>query len=348
MKILIVKTSSLGDIIHTFPVLEYLKSRHPGCQIDWVVERPFAELVAAHPLVGTVFRVETRSWRKFKDLRAFKEFTTLLKATTYDVLFDFQGNMKSALINLLARAKSKAGFGRKSASEWPNLLTTGFKFDPVPSVNVREENLGLAQAFFNDPAPFQAKGVRLTISQDDAKAVEDALKGLQGNNKKLIVVCPGSAWPNKQMTEPSLIAFLKKIAGLNKARFLVVWGSSQEKEFAEKIRSALGEGCHVPNKLSLPQLQNLMDRADLVIAMDSLPLHLAGTTSAKTYGIFGSSSAEKYRPIGHSHHAFQGACPYGRTFTRRCPILRTCNTGACIRELDVDALFSDFERLNIL
>ena len=63
MRILIVKMSSLGDIIHAFPVLQYLKQCHPQCEIDWVVEQPFAELVQAHPLVNRIICIETKKWR---------------------------------------------------------------------------------------------------------------------------------------------------------------------------------------------------------------------------------------------------------------------------------------------
>lgn len=342
MKILIVKTSSLGDIIHTFPVVEYLKKRFPDCRIDWVVENSFAELVRAHPLVSNVICSETKNWRKFTHLSAFKNFLCILRETKYDLLFDFQANMKSGVINLFARSEIKAGFGKRGVSEWPNLLTTDFKWNPSPTVNVREENLGLVRAFFQDREPFETQGVRLTLAPHDAEKVDHILKGVE---EKIILICPGSAWPNKQMSLTSLVSFLKKIERKGGFLFLIAWGNEAERKVAVAIQDNFSKNTRVLEKLSLSALQNLMDRVNLVFAMDSLPLHLAGTTSAKTYGVFGPSSALKYSPVGEGKHFYQGSCPYGRSFSRRCPVLRTCKTGACIREIDIEDLFSHFEHL---
>jgi heptosyltransferase-1 len=86
-----------------------------------------------------------------------------------------------------------------------------------------------------------------------------------------------------------------------------------------------------------------MDSVDLVVAMDSLPLHLAGTTKVKTFSVFGASLASKFKPAGKKHLTLQGHCPYGRVFEKRCPILRTCPTGACIRSLTGKAVFNAFK-----
>lgn len=89
-------------------------------------------------------------------------------------------------------------------------------------------------------------------------------------------------------------------------------------------------------------LQHLMSNMRLIVTMDSLPLHLAATTSVATFSIFGASLGKRFAPVGEQHHFFQGACPYGRTFTNRCPILRSCKTGACIRRLSGKQIFEAY------
>ena len=84
-----------------------------------------------------------------------------------------------------------------------------------------------------------------------------------------------------------------------------------------------------------------MAEMDLVLAVDSLTLHLAGTTSTKTFSVFGPSAAE-YQPEGERHQTYQGKCPYGRLFEKRCPVLRTCSTGACTRGIEGKQLFLNF------
>lgn len=110
------------------------------------------------------------------------------------------------------------------------------------------------------------------------------------------------------------------------------------------MSDAFFKNSDVVDRLSLPALQNLMAHVDLVITMDSLPLHLAGTTMIPTYSFFGASSANKYKPLGKQSGTYQGICPYDRQFEKRCPILRTCKTGACIKNLEGSQLFEEFMR----
>lgn len=343
MKILLVKTSSLGDIIHAFPTLRYLRSKFPEAQIDWVVERPFAELVASHPDVNTVFKVDTKAWRKrwyapatWKEICAFRNS---VQHASYDVLFDLQGNTKSGLITYLARAKTKVGLGLKSYSERLNAWFTDLRFDPPREGNVRTESLYLAQSYFKDPNPFSDKGVELKLTTPQQETLQQTLSNPFFTKGPFIMVCPGSAWPNKQMAYASLERLLHHLRSHLHCKFVLIWGNPEERKVAEALHTSLPQASLILDRLPLPALQNLMARMQLVISMDSLPLHLAGTTSVSTFSVFGSSSSVKYRPEGRRHYSIQGTCPYGRTFDRRCPILRTCPTGACIRSMTGDEVF---------
>lgn len=344
MKILIVKTSSLGDIIHAFPTLRYLRGKFPQAEIDWVVERPFAELISAHPDVNTVFQIDTKAWRKhfFASRSEIRMFCESLRSCSYDVLFDLQGNSKSGLITFLSRAETKVGFGRHSYSERSNLWFTHRQFDPPTGGNVRSECLFVVQSYFGDRTPFQDKGVDLKLTSPQQEIFDKLLTLPFLEQGPLVMVCPGSAWPNKQLPYVALEDFLQRLRDHLKCRFLLIWGNQEERKLADALSGALSGSAHVIDRLPLPVLQNLMAKMQLVVAMDSLPLHLAGTTPAPTFSVFGASSAEKYRPEGERHHSFQGPCPYGRTFERRCPILRTCPTGSCIRALSGDSVFEAF------
>lgn len=158
------------------------------------------------------------------------------------------------------------------------------------------------------------------------------------------MVCTGSNWPNKQLGKESLLAFLKLIVQQLPGRLLFVWGTEEEKRLVDELTTHFPQNAFVVDKMGLPMLQNLMAELDLVIAMDSLPLHLAATTSTPTYSVFGASLANKYKPLGKLHHAFQGECPYGKKFEKRCPILRTCSTGKCIKDINGETLFKHFEK----
>ncbi|MBA2367965.1 MAG: glycosyltransferase family 9 protein [Candidatus Protochlamydia sp.] len=345
MKILIIKTSSLGDIIHAFPVLDYLRTYYPEAQIDWVVERSFKELLEAHPLLTNVFSIETKKWRR--NFLQKKTWGHLIKAIKqirgcyYDYIFDLQGNTKSGLCTAFARSKYKIGFGKKTVSEWPNLLFTHLRFDPPPGYNIRDDYLFIVQNTIQKSAgSFQ--GVELKIDFESHDKINELLEDpkLQGGPK--IMVCPGSHWINKRLSKETLHLFLNQMHIQIKARFLFIWGSLDEKEICEELSAYFKGNSLVPNRFSFSVLQNLMSNMDLVLSMDSLPLHLAGTTSTPTYSFFGPSLAVKYRPEGPKHFAFQGACPYGKIFNKRCPVLRTCQTGSCLKDVDALLLFQHF------
>ena len=330
MKILLVKTSSLGDIIQIFPVLDYLRRRFPEGQIDWAVESAFVEIVKANPQVDRVLAIESKKWRKnpFKkeSWQQIAGFRKRLKEVEYDLLFDLQGNLKSSFIVWCARAKKKAGFGWKSVSEWPNALFTSHKINPPSGKNIRQDYLSLIQGFFKDSSPYIFQSVSLKLEPLQQQKLAD----LFSQNQHPTLVCPSSAWPNKCLSEELLIQVL---SALNRGPYWFVWGNPQEREIALQLASHFC-GSSVLERLSLPLLQHVMAKCQLVVAMDSLPLHLCGTTQTPTLSFFGPSSAKKYAPLGKQHLAVQGKCPYGIHFEKRCPKLRTCQTGACMKVPD--------------
>lgn len=346
MKCLIVKTSSLGDIIQTFPVLEYLKKKFPNAQIDWVVEESCADLLKTHPLVNKTICINTRLWRKsFFDSENLKKIRLVkneIRKEKYDYVFDLQSNMKSSLITLSARSNIKVGFGFRTAHEWPSAFFTNRRYNPPKNVNIRDDYLHIVQSCFQETSPLESSGIQLKISSEQKHLITNMLLKPELQQAKKVMVCPGSAWKNKQLTEDALTSFLRSVQKQLSCGFIFVWGSQEECSLAQRLHQQFPEYSHVAARLPLPVLQNLMARLDLVITMDSLPLHLAGTAGTSTFSIFGASLASKYKPVGAKHQTLQGLCPYGRTFVKRCPILRTCETGACIRGLSGDDVFKAF------
>ena len=342
--ILLVKTSAIGDVIQTFPALEYLRRKFPEAQIDWVAEEGIVPLLVAHPEVSNVIGIRTKSWRKAPfsaQTRAeFKAFVAKLRSTRYDILFDLQGNSKSAVVTGCAKAQAKVGFGWKSVREKSNLLVTTRRLDVPSDLNIRLKYLRLVQGYFQDETAFVAEGVRLQIRDEE----QQRLVQIIGKTEPLrLMVCFGSKWKNKQMELSTLSAFLQKVAADCNPSFLLIYGDEEEKRSAEVLCSALGPRASAVGNLSLPLWQALMWEMDGIISVDSAALHLCGTTQTSTLSVFGPSSSSCYKPMEERHVSVQGSCPYGRQFVSRCPILRTCATGACIRDLDAERLFQTFK-----
>lgn len=341
-----VKTSSLGDIIHAFPVVSFLHQEFPLAKIDWVVEKNFADIVKAHPWIDKVIEMDTKGWRKglwnLNTWRGILHFRRRLQEQEYDAVFDLQGNTKSAIPTFFSRSKNKVGFGLKTIHEWPNTFVTHHRFNPPLYLNVRDENLYLAQYYFHRYSSVKHEKIALKLNAEQQRLHDEAWQKIKDIPGQKILVCPGSAWKNKQLSYEALQEFLVKICSHLKAALVLAWGTPDEQALANKLQEALKGRSTILDKVPLPVLQNLMSKMDLVFAMDSLPLHLAGTSGTPTFSVFGASSAQKYKPLGDSHQTLQGACPYGKNFERRCPVLRSCPTGLCIRGLSGEDLFKEF------
>ncbi|MCB1136732.1 MAG: lipopolysaccharide heptosyltransferase I, partial [Chlamydiia bacterium] len=327
MQILIVKTSALGDIIQCYPVLNYLKALDPTVHIDWIVEEAAQDLVSRHPYVRSALPIQSKLWRKqllhpntWSQISTFKR---KLQSTYYDVVFDLQGNCKSAVFTAMARGRVKVGFGRRSVPESPNLLVTQRRFDPDSRLNVRDRYIFLLESFFGQKHPATSGPALLLTDQERSHIEHIATKWASA-----VIVCPHSRWTNKQVPMRLLAAALRELQQETGLPYLLSWGNAQERATAEDL--CIGLEAELLPALSLPEFQGLMARAVAVVSMDSLPLHLCGTTSTPCFGFFGPSLGSIYSPSGVDSSYHQGTCPYNEHFMTRCRKLRSCATGACM------------------
>ncbi len=359
MKVLIVKTSSLGDIIQAFSVLSYLRGRFDSLQIDWVVEEKFAALVANHPYINQVFSFQFSGLKKkfysWSFWRAFFLFFKHLRRESYHYIFDLQGNCKSGLITILSRGNQKIGFSLSSVREWPNILATQVRYSIPKGTNIRYQYIHLVDCFFqklyveddsiNKYLYSQSfKQLRFSIGSDVKDQLHAMLQKKELKSRYKMMVCPGSKWKNKQLPMQTLCYFLHRIKELYDVSFLWIWGSDEEKKYCEEMALQFLFCSAVIDRMDLSALQYLMNEMDLVIAVDSSALHLCGTTSTPSFSVFGPTVPGIFKPLGSRHHAFWGTCPYQRSFEKTCPLLRTCSTGACMADIDVNELFLYFDR----
>jgi heptosyltransferase I len=347
LKILIVKTSAIGDVIHTLPVVDDLKRRYPTAQIDWVVEHGCFDFLLAHPGLTRVLLADMKRWRKcpfeIATLREIAAFLRELREVDYDLLFDFQGNVKSALITLSARAKKKVGFGWKSLPEKLNYFATNERHNILRHIPIRSKYLGLVRAFFSDADTHDVLTSPFQLQEAEQMLLERLISHPLMSQGPRLMISFGAHWRNKRLADDVLVNFLKVVHARYGARFFFPFGNKDEEVLAKTLKNLFPEHSLVIGKLSLQVWRALMVHMDGVVAMDSAALHLCGTTMTPSFSFFGPTSSLMYKPEGEQHMAFQGICPYGRTFEKRCPVLRTCASGACLREAPLSELLAQFD-----
>ena len=345
------KMSSLGDILQAFNVLDLLRSAFPDALIDWVVEEGLAPLVSAHPYVNEALLVNFKElkggwWRRALWKKLFG-FLKKIRRRRYDLVFDLQGNCKSGIVTWISRAKVKVGFGIGCVREKPNILSTHVRFEVCKKKNIREQYLELVSRFLQERLgikrlDFTGAGIALKIVEEERERVGLIFGQSALQRRPRIMVCPGSQWVNKKIPLKILSEFLGRLQEKLDCSFLFVWGSDREKKECEELHMLFAETSIILEKLSFPALQNVMNGVDVVVAVDSSALHLCSITKTPSFSVFGPSSPSIFKPPGLRHFAMQGECPYGKKFDKTCPLLRTCVTGACMKNLQASEIADAF------
>ena len=280
-RVLIVKMSSMGDVIHALPVVNDIVRARPGATIDWVVEEGFSALPRLHPGVRNVVPVALRRWRRamfspatWRELRAARH---KVRATSYDRVIDIQGLLKSAWVARWAHAPT-SGFDRDSARESRAARCYDRRFAVARTLHAIERNRRLAAVAleyeFEGPPRFTLAVPQLGQAELKDLAARGPYAVLLTNASRPTKLWPAPAW---QQVEADLAR-----RGL---RSLLVWGT-QEEGAATRLRAQQMLQAHVAPRASLDQLAALLAGARVVVGIDTGLTHLAAAVGAPTVGIF--------------------------------------------------------------
>jgi heptosyltransferase-1 len=270
-RILFVKTSSLGDVVHHCPAVSDAAAALPGAAIDWVVEEPFAGVAAMHPAVRRVIPVRVRSWRNaLWDPAVWSEmgeFRRSLAAERYDVVIDTQSLLKSALVCRFASG-TKHGMDRSSAREPLAARFYDVRHLVPRALHAVERNRRLTAASLGYELKEKCEyGLRVNRAARAADAYA-VLLTMTSRADKL--------WPESHWIE------LGRALG---TPVVLPWGSDGERLRAERIAGGIGEA-KVPPRMSVPRLGELFAEAKAVVGLDTGLTHLAAALGAPTLGIY--------------------------------------------------------------
>ncbi len=304
MKILIIKASALGDVVHALPALAWLKSADPDLAIDWLVEEGFAPLLDGHPLLRRVVRLHTRAWRRAGVRHGLQSGLGVLRALrqeAYDMVLDLQGNSKSGLFTLLSGAPLRYGFARAGVREWPNLLATNRKVVLGESdFHISDRSLAIAKAAFPAGHDRRTAGP-LPIDAGAAAAVTAQLATAGLTSGPLVVLHYGTTWVTKLWALASWQQLAGRLIAEKGLRPILTWGNQAELDAVQAIDRHCHQQCLVWPRGSLPELVALLARADLVVGGDTGPVHIAAAVGTPTVSIFRVTDASRNAPRGARH-----------------------------------------------
>jgi heptosyltransferase-1 len=276
VRILIVKTSSMGDVVHALPAVSDIHRCHAGVQIDWMVEAPFAAIPALHPAVRRVLPMAWRKWRKslFKSdtQAAISAFRAALRRDEYDLVLDLQGLLlKSVLWGLQARGPL-VGYDRHSARE-PLAALCYRRVAAVPrDLQAVDRNRRLAAAHL---------GHVLSQAPPDFGILPPE-GGWQASGPSAALI-PCASRPEKLWPEADWIAVGQRVRAAGLVPVLL-WGNVEEWQRAQRI--AEGCGGEVPPLLSVGEMAAVLGRARQVIGLDTGFTHLGAAFGRPSIGIY--------------------------------------------------------------
>ena len=294
-RILLVKTSSLGDVIHALPVVSDIARVFPGARIDWVVEESFADIPPLHPAVGTLYRTALRRWRKSlfsattrSEIRHFRQ---TISATSYDYVIDLQGLIKSAWIARQARGP-RFGYDRSSAREglasWA--YHHRFAISPLQHAVVRNRQLAAAALGYElSPLPLD---YGIGHANDHLQKKPD--------NATFALLMTATSRDDKLWHEPDWIGLGLALHDRGIQSVLPA-GNATERARAERISAAIPGSCVLP-PMGIAALAKTFSGAKLAVGVDTGLTHLACALEIPTLALYTATDPGLTGVMGNARH----------------------------------------------
>ena len=310
--ILLIRLSSLGDVLLTTPAIRTLRQRLPRTKISMLTDEPYRDLVNQNPHLDEVLTVN----RKDKGLAPSLQLINLLRSKKFDVVFDFQRKFGTSLISWLTQAKIRVGFHRPNGY----LLTTPVEIDRHNRQHVIDDYFQLLGVV---GIPADDRELELHVSQENrafaAQKIGQESVAIPGPTLGLF---PGASWEFKQWPPQRFVEIGRRYIQDYQGRVLV-FGSSAERALSEHIAEQIGASAKsLAGEFRLGQLAGFIEHCDLFIANDTGPMHMATALGIPTICLFGPGNYHKFRPLSSKHISlrYEVACSPCKPFNKHCQI----------------------------
>jgi lipopolysaccharide heptosyltransferase I len=312
-RFLVIRLSSIGDIVHALPAVAALGRAYPQAEIHWAVERRYAGLLAGNPYVHRALKLDTLGWRgKMAHAATLEEAVRgilALRAVSYDAAIDFQGLWKSAALGWLSRSRERLGFAEYWLREpgaavfYTDRVSAGERKHMIEMNLALVERLGARAERWEFPLP---------RTPEDDRDVEYRLAGLEARD--FVIVNPGGGWKAKCWAPENYAELLQRLARKLSWKILLTGSPEEAKVIAEILhRAGVSQASYFPS--SLVQFIALARRAKLCVGGDTGPVHLAAAVGTPIVAIHGPTDPARNGPFSAADIALSNRGPIN--YTRR-------------------------------
>jgi heptosyltransferase I len=362
-KILLIKLSAVGDVVHTIPVLNKLRLRYPTAQLDWLVTPAIAELLRHHPAITNVIEFEREAWSTPWRLAPFASYARLaakLRRAAYDLVVDMHGQFRTAALTLATGASARIGFDRPRAGVWD---ASPRKFPeqarkhawqgaregswvaythhiPVPTLDLhavdRYLNVGPILGLDRESADFS-----FPIPQSAISGVETLLAQHGVNSTDIVIMAPGTIWETKQWGSDRFAKVARHF--LSKGFAVILIGSQRERVVCEEVAALAPGAIDLAGMTALSELAALIRRSAISVTNDSGPMHLAVALDRPVVSIFGPTDPVWIGPYRRANAVLHADLECSPCYLRK---LKHCHHGhACMRSVSAPAVIEHAERI---
>lgn len=335
MKILIIKPSSLGDVVQAFPVLRLLRQAHPEAQIDWWLAENLFPLLEDDPDLGRRIPFARKGWHTSAGMRQWCQTLGEIRDTRYDWVIDLQGLLRSGVLTWLARGAHSVGLDLRR--EGARLFYDQAVSRPTDRPHAVEWYLDVAKA------------LGLEVNQlPEAIPVrhrhrETVLRQKGDDDRPLIALVPGARWENKRWPARHFaeLTMLMDPQG-TRYRFLVIGGSDDRDLAREMIGESRSSFVDLTGQTSIPEMIEWLREAVLVITNDTGPMHIAAGLKRPVIGLFGPTDPAQTGPYGGTSEMMRIDLPCAPCMKSRCRWNRHME---CLEELTPKAVAATAGRM---
>jgi lipopolysaccharide heptosyltransferase I len=360
-RILLIKPTALGDVVHTVPVLAKLRRRFPQAQIDWLITPENAELVRAHPALSSVVLFDRRGFQRerWQALRKIGAMLASLRRARYELVIDLHGQLRSAFFTLATAAPVRIGFDRPIPRTvdpaggrpplrhgWAGARELSWlaynRRIPIPTLNVHaiERYLWLGEMLGFDPGPIEP-ALHLP-AEAKARAAELRQQGpLQG--REFAVIAPGTMWETKHWRVEGFAEIARRLGERGIAVALA--GTGKDAGLCAQIAAATPLALDLSGKTTPAELAALLRTAAVCVTNDSGAMHLAVAMGTPVTAVFGPTDPVQVGPYGQAENVVRAGVECSPCNLRR---LAQCPYGLrCMQEVSPEMVWEKLARIVI-
>ena len=336
-KILILKFSALGDVVHTLPVAATLRKSLPDSHIAWMVEERYQDILRDNPDIDEVIPLRTKVWRKNwngKSLGEILDTIKTLRQRNFDIVFDLHGLLKSGIIARLSGAPTRVGFHRKNCKEKFSTLFTNRKAPYMAGgLHVVDMYLTLLQTTLGQIAETKLFPLKVPDEADEKIAnFFDQHPDLTA--RPIIAINPGAGFESKQWELLRFAELADRISEELKCSIMLTWGPGEEFK-VQQISAHMQQQNWIAPPTSILESIALYKQMALLVSCDSGPLHLGAAVGIPTVSIFGPTDPVRNGAYGVNHETVYKVLSCSFCWKKTCPL----GTKECMNQVTVDEVF---------